>query len=85
MPATQERAMTQSYGWTVTRAGMLRSGIRAQRSRTVTVRDIALFTQIGSDRNPLHFCTLATTIANRHGEVCLQGKAGTWTAPLIGR
>jgi len=30
-------------------------GQKAQRSRTVTTRDIGLFTEISGDRNPLHY------------------------------
>ncbi len=148
--------MTQSNGWTGTRAGMPQPGTRAQRSRAVSMQDIERFTEISGDRNPLHYdeaaakasrfgglivqggvtsgllnavvaedlpgpgtvflsvewaftkavyvgdtitatvevltvredkpiCTLATTITNQHGEVCLQGKASTYTTPLIGR
>jgi acyl dehydratase len=29
-------------------------GQKAQRKRTVTVRDIELFTELSGDRNPLH-------------------------------
>jgi len=35
--------------------GMPAVGQRAHRSRTVTSRDIELFTQISGDRNPLHY------------------------------
>jgi acyl dehydratase len=147
--------MTQPPGWIGTRTGMPQQGARAQRSRSVSMRDIELFTEISGDRNPLHYdetaakasrfgglivqggvtsgllnavvaedlpgpgtvflsvewaftkavyvgdtitatvevltvredkpiCTLATTITNQHGEVCLQGKASTYTTPLIG-
>lgn len=147
--------MTQSNGWTGTRAGMPQPGARVQRSRTVSMRDIERFTEISGDRNPLHYdqaaaeasrfgglivqggvtsgllnaavaedlpgpgtvflsvewvftqavyvgdtitatvevltvredkpiCTLATVITNQHGQVCLQGKASTYTTPLIG-
>jgi len=43
---------TQSAVWT---NGIPTVGQKARRSRTVTIRDIELFTEISGDRNPLHY------------------------------
>src|SRR6476661_1035987 len=47
-------------------------GQTAQLSRTVLDRDIALFTEISGDRNPLHYDEAAAK-ASRFGEVVVQG------------
>ena len=47
--------MIQTNGWTGTLRGMPREGAVAERSRDIGQRDIALFTEITGDRNPLHF------------------------------
>jgi acyl dehydratase len=44
----------------------------AQRSRTVTDNDIALFTEISGDRNPLHYDKVAAG-GSRFGEIVVQG------------
>jgi acyl dehydratase len=44
----------------------------AERSRTVGDNDIALFTEISGDRNPLHYDEAAAT-ASRFGEIVVQG------------
>ena len=45
-------------------------------------RDIALFTEITAVRDDKAICTLATTVRNQHGAVCLSGNATTYTAKL---
>jgi acyl dehydratase len=47
-------------------------GQAAERSRTVTVQDIGLFTEISGDRNPLHYDDAAAR-ASRFGEIVVQG------------
>ena len=47
-------------------------GQTAQLSRTVLDRDIALFTEISGDRNPLHYDEAAAK-ASRFGEIVVQG------------
>ena len=142
-----------SNGWTGTILGMPSVGNVAERSRTVGVREIELFSEITGDRNPLHYdeaaarrslfgglivqggitsgilnaivaedlpgpgtvflgtelkfvkavyvgdtitgrveltsvrsdkpiCTLAVSVRNQKGELCLSGTATTYTAPL---
>ena len=44
-----------SDGWAGTIAGMPRPGASAERSKTVGMREIELFTEITGDRNPLHY------------------------------
>lgn len=50
----------------------LHVGQTAELSRTVTERDIALFTDISGDRNPLHY-DLEAAKASRFGEIVVQG------------
>jgi acyl dehydratase len=47
-------------------------GQTARRSRTVTARDIELFTEITGDRNPLHYDEEAAK-ASRFGGIIVQG------------
>lgn len=47
-------------------------GQTAQLSRTVSDRDIVLFTEISGDRNPLHYDEAAAR-ASRFGEIVVQG------------
>src|SRR5262245_32435896 len=47
-------------------------GACAQRTRTVTERDIALFTEISGDRNPIHYDT-ELAAASRFGSIVVQG------------
>jgi len=42
-------------GWAGTIAGMPKLGASAERSKTVGMRDVELFTEITGDRNPLHY------------------------------
>lgn len=52
--------------------GMPAVGQKAQRSRVVTARDIALFTEISGDRNPLHYDEEAA-VTTRFGGIVVQG------------
>jgi acyl dehydratase len=47
--------MTPTNGWTETIRGMPAASDFAERSKTVGVQDIELFTAITGDRNPLHY------------------------------
>ncbi len=47
-------------------------GATARRTRTVTPRDIELFTEISGDRNPLHYDEAAAE-ASRFGGLIVQG------------
>jgi acyl dehydratase len=58
---------------------MLRIGQTASRSRLVTRRDIALFTEISGDRNPLHYDD-ELAAGTRFGGIVVQG--GVTTAVL---
>ena len=57
---------------TSTRSGTLAVGAVARRSRTVTARDIELFTELTGDRNPLHYDAAAAE-ASRFGGIIVQG------------
>src|SRR5262245_31878900 len=61
--------MTQTSAW---RRGPPRVGHKAERSRLVRREDIALFTEISGDRNPLHYDEAAAR-ASRFGEIVVQG------------
>jgi acyl dehydratase len=50
----------------------LRVGQTAQRSRTITQRDIALFTELTGDRNPVHYDE-ALAARSRFGGLVVQG------------
>lgn len=54
-------------------AGIPKVGQKAQRSRTVTTRDIELFTEISGDRNSLHYDEEAAR-ATRFGGLVVQGR-----------
>lgn len=47
-------------------------GDTASRTRTVTARDIELFTEISGDRNPLHYDAAAAE-RSRFGRIIVQG------------
>lgn len=47
--------MSESDGWTNTVNGMPQIGQSAERLKSMSVRDIELFTEITGDRNPLHY------------------------------
>ena len=47
-------------------------GARASRTRTITERDIELFTELTGDRNPLHY-DLAAASGTRFGGIIVQG------------
>jgi acyl dehydratase len=57
---------------TSTPSGTLTVGAVARRSRTVTARDIELFTELTGDRNPLHYDAAAAE-ASRFGGIIVQG------------
>jgi acyl dehydratase len=47
-------------------------GAKASRNRTISERDIELFTELTGDRNPLHY-DLAAASASRFGGIIVQG------------
>src|SRR5262249_58307701 len=47
--------MSTRSPWTRTFAGQPAPGARAERSRTTTVRDVEMFTEMTGDRNPIHY------------------------------
>ena len=59
-------------GWSGVINGMPKVGDSAERSRTVSERDIALFTEITGDRNPLHYDRAAAE-ASVFGGLIVQG------------
>jgi len=47
--------MSNQTPWTRTIAGRPALGSRAERSRTTTMRDVEMFTEMTGDRNPIHY------------------------------
>lgn len=47
--------MSNENGWSKTLHGMPAAGAVAERKKTMSMRDIELFTEITGDRNPLHY------------------------------
>ena len=47
--------MSNDSPWTRTLAGRPELGALAERSRTTTMRDVEMFTEMTGDRNPLHY------------------------------
>lgn len=65
--------MTSPHTRTSTSASArLRVGQTAQRSRTITQHDIALFTELTGDRNPVHYDE-ALAARSRFGGLVVQG------------
>ncbi len=50
----------------------MRTGDTARRTRTITPRDIELFTELTGDRNPLHY-DADLAMASRFGGIVVQG------------
>jgi acyl dehydratase len=64
--------MTTNTAWSRTVAGQPKTGDIATRSKTMSVRDIELYTQITGDRNPLHYDEQAAR-ASVFGGLIVQG------------
>jgi acyl dehydratase len=47
--------MSTDSPWTRTLAGRPVPGRRAERSRTTTMRDVEMFTEMTGDKNPIHY------------------------------
>lgn len=68
--------MSNESPWTRTLAGQPASGSIAERSRTTTMRDVEMFTEMTGDRNPIHYdIELAT--ASPFGGLIVQGGVTT--------
>jgi len=64
--------MSENNGWTRTLRGMPAAGASAERRKTMSMRDIELFTEITGDRNPLHYDE-ALAKASPFGGLIVQG------------
>jgi acyl dehydratase len=71
MKATEE-TMSKGTLWDRTVNGMPVVGAVAERSRTTSMRDIEMFTEMTGDRNPLHYDE-ALAAATRFGGLIVQG------------
>ena len=67
--------MTQD-GWTGTIAGAPQRGAAAERTRTTSMRDVEMFTEMTGDRNPLHYDEVAAQ-RSRVGRLVVQGGVTT--------
>lgn len=68
--------MSDSNGWTKTLVGMPKIGDVATRDKSMSTRDIELFTEITGDRNPLHYDE-ALAKASMFGGLIVQGGVTT--------
>jgi acyl dehydratase len=68
--------MSDTNGWTRTLSGMPKVGASVQRNKTMSMRDIELFTEITGDRNPLHYDE-ALARASMFGGLIVQGGVTT--------
>lgn len=64
--------MSKQSGWSNTLRGMPEVGAVAERHKTMSVRDIELYTEITGDRNPLHY-DAALAKASVFGGLIVQG------------
>lgn len=62
--------------WLKTLAGRPEIGSRAERSRTTTMRDVELFTEMTGDKNPIHY-DIELTKNSRFGGLVVQGGVTT--------
>src|SRR5215471_10614508 len=68
--------MSDNSAWTRTLAGRPSLGSSAERSRTTTMRDVEMFTDMTGDRNPIHYdVELATS--SPFGGLIVQGGVTT--------
>jgi acyl dehydratase len=69
--------MTESkLGWIGTISGKPRIGATASRSRTTSMHDIEMFTQITGDKNPIHY-DAELAAASAFGAIIVQGGVTT--------
>ena len=68
--------MTNTSPWTRTIAGRPTIGARASRSRTTSMRDVELFTDMSGDKNPLHY-DAALAARSPFGRLIVQGGVTT--------
>jgi len=59
-------------GWVATIKGMSAQGQSAERRRTTSMKDIAAFTEITGDRNPLHYARQLAE-ASAFGKLIVRG------------
>lgn len=68
--------MSTQSPWTKTIAGRPSDGANAERTRTTSMRDVEMFTQMTGDRNPIHYdADLAA--ASSFGGLIVQGGVTT--------
>jgi acyl dehydratase len=68
--------MSNDSPWARTLAGRPASGSSAERSRTTTMRDVEMFTEMTGDRNPIHYDVEMAT-ASPFGGLIVQGGVTT--------
>jgi acyl dehydratase len=68
--------MSNDSPWARTLAGRPVSGSSAERSRTTTMRDVEMFTEMTGDRNPIHYDVEMAT-ASPFGGLIVQGGVTT--------
>jgi acyl dehydratase len=68
--------MSNDSPWTRTLAGKPAQGSSAERSRTTTMRDVEIFTEMTGDKNPIHYDVEMAT-ASPFGGLIVQGGVTT--------
>jgi acyl dehydratase len=68
--------MSNDSPWTRTLAGQPALGSSAERSRTTTMRDVEMFTEMTGDKNPIHYDVDMAT-ASPFGGLIVQGGVTT--------
>src|SRR5690349_295544 len=68
--------MSNDTPWTRTLAGQPALGSSAERSRTTTMRDVEMFTEMTGDKNPIHYDVDMAT-ASPFGGLIVQGGVTT--------
>ena len=68
--------MSTKSSWEQTFAGQPAPGAKAERTRTTTMRDVEMFTEITGDRNPIHY-DLELAANSPFGGLIVQGGVTT--------
>ena len=79
-PLTPLVCRTRSDGWALTGSG---ASAAARRMAAASWSRPAAAWTVTSVRPDKPICTLAVSVRNQHGDVCLSGTATTYTAALL--
>src|SRR5262245_56502617 len=74
--SVRDRKMSNQSPWQRTLAGRPELGSHAERSRTTTMRDVEMFTEMTGDKNPIHY-DAALAAKSPFGGLIVQGGVTT--------